>query len=67
MKTVAPMFIVLGVINGAFALMQGFLISPEQQAEFSISAKEYFLYSFIMLVLGIRMHQKSLQLDKEME
>ena len=67
MKTIAPMFIILGVINGAFALIQGFLLPPEQQAEFSISAKEYFLYSFIMLALGIRMYQKSAQLEQEME
>jgi len=67
MRTIAPMFVILGVINGAFALMQGFLLPPEQQAEFSISAREYFLYSFIMLVLGIRMYQKSSQLEQDME
>jgi len=66
-KTMAPMFIVLGVINGAFALMQGFMIPPEQQAGFSISAKEYFLYSFIMFALGLRMYQKNMQLEQEME
>tara|TARA_B100000073_G_C23331916_1_gene411108 strand:+ start:280 stop:483 length:204 start_codon:yes stop_codon:yes gene_type:complete len=67
MKTIAPMFVILGVINGAFALMQGFLLPPEQQAEFSISAKEYFLYSFVILALGIRMYQKSAQLGQDME
>lgn len=67
MKTTAPIFVILGVINGALALMQGFLIPPEHQAEFSISAKEYFLYSFIMFALGIRMYQKSAQLEQEME
>lgn len=67
MRTMAPMFVILGIINGAFALMQGFLLPPEQQAEFSISAREYFLYSFIMFALGLRMYQKSAQLEQEME
>ena len=60
----APMLVILGVINGDFALMQGFLLPPEQQAEFSISAKEYFLYSFIMFALGLRMYQKAKELEE---
>jgi len=64
MRTMAPMLVILGVINGSFALMQGFFLPPEQQAEFSISAKEYFLYSFIMFALGLRMYQKAKELEE---
>tara|TARA_A200000113_G_scaffold226002_1_gene249373 strand:- start:2193 stop:2369 length:177 start_codon:yes stop_codon:yes gene_type:complete len=58
------MFMILGVINGGFSLIQGFMIPPELQHEFSISAKEYFLYSFVLFALGLRMCQKAKELDE---
>lgn len=64
MKRIGPMFMILGVINGGFSLIQGFMIPPELQHEFSISAKEYFLYSFVLFALGLRMCQKAKELDE---
>tara|TARA_A100001234_G_scaffold215757_1_gene220879 strand:+ start:2044 stop:2238 length:195 start_codon:yes stop_codon:yes gene_type:complete len=63
-KRIGPMFMILGVINGGFSLIQGFMIPPELQHEFSISAKEYFLYSFVLFALGLRMCQKAKELDE---
>tara|TARA_A200000159_G_scaffold164436_1_gene194060 strand:- start:4989 stop:5174 length:186 start_codon:yes stop_codon:yes gene_type:complete len=58
------MFMILGAINGGFSLIQGFMIPPELQHEFSVSAKEYFLYSSIIFALGLRMCQKAKELDE---
>ena len=63
MKRIGPMFMILGIINGLFSLVQGFMIPPELQHEFSISAKEYFLYSFVIFALGLRMYQKAREFD----
>lgn len=58
------MFMILGAINGGFSLIQGFMIPPELQHEFSVSSKEYFLYSFIIFALGLRMCQKAKEYDE---
>ena len=63
MKRIGPMFVILGIINGGFSLIQGFILPSELQHDFSITAKEYFLYSFVVFALGLRMCQKARELD----
>lgn len=65
MKFVSKMMMGLGVVNIILSLMQGFLTSDEYQAGFATSAREYFLLSAVIFVVGLRMFQRSKQIEQE--
>jgi len=63
MKFISKMMIGIGAINILLSLMQGFLVPSEYQAGFATSARDYFLVSAVIFVVGLRMLQRSKQLD----
>ena len=63
MKFISKAMIGIGGINVLLSLMQGFLIPSEHQADFATSARDYFLVSAVIFIVGLRMLQRSKQLD----
>ncbi len=63
MRFISKMMIGIGAVNVILSLMQGFLIPSEYQSGFATSARDYFLISAVIFVVGLRMLQVSRQLD----
>ena len=67
MKFVSNMMMAIGAVNIILSLIQGFMIPEEYQVDLAATAKEYFLLSAVIFVVGLRMFQRSKQIEQEFE
>lgn len=67
MKFVSKMMMAIGAVNIILSLIQGFMIPEEYQVDLAATAKEYFLLSAVIFVVGLRMFQRSKQIEQEFE
>lgn len=67
MKRVSGVIMAIGAVNIILSLIQGFLIPEDLQAGFSTPAKDYFLMSAVIFVVGLRMNQNAKRLEEEMQ
>lgn len=67
MKFVSKMMMGIGTVNIILSLIQGFMIPEEYQVDLAATAKEYFLLSAVIFVVGLRMFQRSKQIEQEFE
>jgi len=67
MKRVSGVIMAIGAVNIILSLIQGFLIPEDLQADFSTPAKDYFLMSAVIFVVGLRMNQNAKRLEEEMQ
>ena len=63
MNFISKMMIAIGAVNVILSLMQGFLVPVEYQANFATSARDYFLISAVIFIVGLRMFQRSKQME----
>lgn len=67
MKRVSGVIMAIGAVNIILSLIQGFLIPVDLQVDFSTPAKDYFLMSAVIFVVGLRMNQNAKRLEEEMQ
>ena len=67
MKRISGVIMAIGAVNIILSLIQGFAVPLEMQSEFSTTAKEYFLMSAVIFVVGLRMNQNAKRLEEEMQ
>ena len=67
MKFISKMMIAIGTVNIILSLIQGFMIPEEYQVDLAATAREYFLLSAVIFVVGLRMLQRANQLEQEFE
>lgn len=67
MKRVSGVIMAIGAVNIILSLIQGFLIPGDLQVDFSTPAKDYFLMSAVIFVVGLRMNQNAKRLEEEMQ
>jgi len=65
MKFISKMMMGIGAVNIILSLIQGFVIPQEYQVDLAATAKEYFLLSAVIFTVGLRMHQRAVQIEKE--
>lgn len=65
MKFISKMMMAIGAVNIILSLIQGFIIPEEYQVELAATAREYFLSSAVIFVVGLRMFQRANQIEQE--